>query len=182
LWTTWHHITCCVICSMQGRRVLLENNGCTQNVCGRIGATDSVSDGGEPEESAVRVRLESEAAERKTESDSGSALQPRFNERKSKKPVLELSSSDSSSSEEELEVRAVKVCLEHWINLPHRVFVGKLGTGPREPIVAEDRDEPVEEPAEQNPFYTEVKKAWRRNHHVPARPQPKAVPKWRKRK
>jgi hypothetical protein len=118
------------------------------------------------------------AEETKTDSDSEVALQAVRSKRK--KPVLD------SDSEEELEVRAVQIVKESWINAkqgyPQRVFVVEMNTGPNEQIVAEDCDDPVEEPAEQNPFYLAVIQVWRLEHDVPARPQTKAQPKRRKKK
>jgi hypothetical protein len=153
---------------LQGRRVFLEENGCTPKVCGRTGETD---DGSE----------EVEADEMKSDSDSEPLLQHSSNRRKRKKTAV----IESSSSEEEFELRAEKIVKESWINpskgYPQRVFVVEMNTGIKEKIVAEDRDDPVPD-LELNVFYIEVIRAWRVHNDVPARPPPKAASARRKKR
>jgi hypothetical protein len=109
-------------------------------------------------------------------------LQQSSNQRKRKKAAVIHS---SSSEEESDELRAEKILKESWINpalgYPQRVFVVEMNTGERENVVAEDRDDPVED-LEVNDFYIKVIEAWRVHHDVPARPPPKAASSRRRKK
>jgi hypothetical protein len=106
------------------------------------------------------------AEERKQDAED---RQPRPKQGKSKRKRVVESEPDSGP-----EVTAVEVVKESWgpkkLGYPQRVFSVLLSDGTKSQTVADDADDVVKEPAEENPFYTEVIKTWRQTNDVPVRP------------